>query len=131
MARIVHGLPITSSFRLAPLDMTSCAVPSALTPSDALGDDEREAFNALIDSWFDVRPESPRKLAQSVADRAVTPTKELVMETQVANRKRPRSAPTPIADDSDYVSAAPTFLLPARNTLNHSHQRCPRPCASR
>ena len=117
------------SFRLAPLDMTSCAVPSALTPSDALGDDEREAFNALIDSWFDHGPESPRKLAPPVADRAVTPSKELVSATQVANRKRPRIAPRPLADDSDYVRAAPTrFPSPVRNTLNRAHQRRARPC---
>ena len=49
--------------------------------------------------------------------RAVTPSKELVAETKEASRKRPRAV-TPLADDSDYVSAAPTLaLFPARSKL--------------
>ena len=111
------GLPMTKSFRIAPIDLPSCGKPLILSDSDALGDDEREAFNTLIDSWFDDVPESPRHLSPPAPIRAVTPSKELVAETKEASRKRPRAV-TPLADDSDYVSAAPTLaLFPARSKL--------------
>ena len=44
---------MTKSFRIAPIDLPSCGKPLLLSDTDALGDDEREAFNTLIDSWFD------------------------------------------------------------------------------
>ena len=111
------GLPMTKSFRIAPIDLPSCGKPLLLSDTDALGDDEREAFNTLIDSWFDDVPESPRNVSPPAPIRAVTPSKELVAETKEASRKRPRAV-TPLADDSDYVSAAPTLaLFPARSKL--------------
>ena len=113
------GLPMTKSFRIAPIDLPSCGKPLLLSDTDALGDDEREAFNTLIDSWFDDVPESPHDLSLPAPIRAVTPSKELVAETKEASRKRPSRHSQTSAQGSAAPAACP-WLGP-----NCAHHRCP------